>query len=139
AMSRAFETALAPFRPYGDRERLCGRLGGRLQVIGVSGTATTYGALHLGLKVYDRTKVDGLWMPCAEAEAVTERLLSMGPAGRSRCPGVGRNRADMVISGAAILSTILRTWSTERFRVADRGLREGILYGLMHHQRLVAG
>ncbi|MEL6774953.1 MAG: Ppx/GppA phosphatase family protein [Pseudomonadota bacterium] len=137
AMSGAFEAALEKFRPYRDAG-LRG-LGDKLQIIGVSGTATTYGALHLGLKVYDRARVDGLWLDCRDADAITERLLGLGPEGRARCPGVGRNRCDLVVSGAAILSTVLGLWPTRRMRIADRGLREGILYGLVHHRRLAAG
>ncbi|MEM6487330.1 MAG: Ppx/GppA phosphatase family protein [Pseudomonadota bacterium] len=134
AMAGAFGAALVSFRPCQRVDRC--DLGDRLQIIGVSGTATTFGALHLGLKVYDRAKVDGMWLDCADAAAITERLIDLGPDGRSRCPGVGRNRCDMVVAGAAILSTILNLWLTRRMRVADRGLREGILYGLMHHNRL---
>jgi len=137
AMSEAFEAALARFRPY-RREELRG-LGDRLQVIGVSGTATTYGALHLGLRVYDRSRVDGLWRDRADALAITARLIGLGRAGRASCPGIGRTRCDMVVSGAAILTTVLELWPTSRLRVADRGLREGVLYGLLHHRRLALG
>ncbi|MEM9780847.1 MAG: Ppx/GppA phosphatase family protein [Pseudomonadota bacterium] len=135
AMSASFAEAMMGFRPLTcrDRQKQCEKL----QVIGVSGTATTFGALHLGLRVYDRSKVDGLWMQGSEVRGVTERLLSLGAGGRSRCPGVGRNRSELIISGAAILSTIFDIWPAQRMRVADRGLREGILYGLLHHQKLL--
>ncbi|MEM6971941.1 MAG: Ppx/GppA phosphatase family protein [Pseudomonadota bacterium] len=137
AMAASFAEALAGFRPL----ETCDRAGQcrKLQIIGVSGTATTFGALHLGLRVYDRTKVDGLWLDCSDARAVTERLLGLGTGGRARCPGIGRNRSELVISGAAILSTVLDTWPTRRLRIADRGLCEGMLYGLLHHQKLIAG
>ncbi|MEO1460208.1 MAG: Ppx/GppA family phosphatase, partial [Pseudomonadota bacterium] len=71
AMSEHFESFLSEFRPYRMPRRAAASRG--LQVMGVSGTATTYGALHLDLKAYDRGRVDGLWMPCAAAEALTER------------------------------------------------------------------
>ena len=35
------------------------------------------------------------------------------------------------MSGAAILQTLLRIWPTESMRVADRGLREGMLFAMM--------
>ena len=33
--------------------------------------------------------------------------------------------------GAAILQALLRVWPTDRLSVADRGLREGLLYAQM--------
>ena len=109
-----------------------------LQIIGVSGTATTFGAIHLGLRSYNRNRVDGLWMPTEAARGVTDRLLDLGLEGRSSHPGIGRGRAALVLSGAAILMTILRSWPVPRMRIADRGLREGMLYGLMRRQKMAA-
>ena len=109
----------------------------RLQIIGVSGTATTFGALHLGLKDYDRSKVDGLWLPAERAAEITEGLLTRG-AGRVVHPAVGPGRAELILSGASILMTILRTWPVDRMRIADRGLREGMLYGLLQQRRIAA-
>lgn len=135
AMSGHFEEHLAPFIPFRSDDRAA--LTRRLQIIGVSGTATTFGALHLGLRNYDRSKVDGLWLPTQRATEVTERLLSLG-ADRVALPGIGPGRAELVLSGAAILMTILRTWPVERMRIADRGLREGMLYGLLQQRRIAA-
>jgi exopolyphosphatase/guanosine-5'-triphosphate,3'-diphosphate pyrophosphatase len=132
AMSGHFEEHLAPFIPFRPDNRAA--LTRRLQIIGVSGTATTFGALHLGLRTYDRGKVDGLWLPTKSATEVTERLLSQD----ADHPGIGPGRAELVLSGAAILMTILRTWPVERMRIADRGLREGMLYGLLQQRRIAA-
>ncbi|MEM9269904.1 MAG: Ppx/GppA family phosphatase, partial [Pseudomonadota bacterium] len=46
-------------------------------------------------------------------------------------------RAKLILAGAAILQTLLRLWPTERLRVADRGLREGMLYSMMSAQSLL--
>lgn len=128
-MSLHFEERLAPFGPYG------GGPGRNLQIIGVSGTATTFGALHLGLQAYDRSRVDGLWLPADAAADVADGLLEMGRDNRSSHPGIGRGRSELVISGSAILMTILRLWPVAKMRIADRGLREGILYGLLQARR----
>ncbi|MEM8993055.1 MAG: Ppx/GppA phosphatase family protein [Pseudomonadota bacterium] len=132
-MSLHFEERLAPFGPYDIADM--GAVTERLQIVGVSGTATTFGALHLGLKSYDRSRVDGLWLPADGAGAVADSLLGMDQSVRADHPGIGRGRSELVISGAAILMTILRIWPVERFRIADRGLREGILYGLLQARR----
>ena len=135
AMSHYFEDHLARFIPYKATDRQA--MSERLQIIGVSGTATTFGALHLGLPHYDRARVDGMWMDRDSAVAVAERLLTEGAA-RATNPGIGPGRAELLLSGAAILMTVLRSWPVERMRIADRGLREGMLYGLLHQRRIAA-
>ena len=69
------------------------------------------------------------------AGEVADRLLTMNPHDRADHPGIGRGRSELVISGSAILMTILRLWPVEKIRIADRGLREGILYGLLQARR----
>ena len=44
---------------------------------------------------------------------------------------IGRERADLVVAGCAILESILDIWPADRLGVADRGIREGILRSLM--------
>ena len=102
-----------------------------LQIIGTSGTVTTLGAVHLGLRRYDRLKVDGLDLKATDIDAVIEKFLQLGPEGRKSEPGIGRDRAELIMSGSAIMQTLLRIWPTKSMKVADRGLREGILYSLM--------
>jgi exopolyphosphatase/guanosine-5'-triphosphate,3'-diphosphate pyrophosphatase len=133
AMARFFEERLACFAPCIAADPRAGVP--KLQIIGVSGTATTFGALHLGLRTYDRAKVDGLWLGAAHAADIAGRLLGMAGQDRAIHPGVGRGRSELVICGSAILLTILRLWPVARFRIADRGLREGILYGLIQARR----
>lgn len=101
------------------------------QVIGTSGTITTVAASHLGLKRYQRDLVDGLDMTSAEISAVVDRYLRLGPHGRLRDPCVGKERLELIMAGSAILQSILRVWPTEKLTVADRGLREGMLYSQM--------
>ncbi|MEM9145877.1 MAG: Ppx/GppA phosphatase family protein [Pseudomonadota bacterium] len=137
AMAAYVEAAMAPFAPVTAMPRPASIE--RLQVIGVSGTATTFGAIHLGLRSYSRDKVDGLWLEAQAADRVAARLLEMGPDGRNQHPGIGSGRSGLVLSGAAILMTILRTWPVRKMRIADRGLREGMLYGLLQQSRVAAG
>jgi exopolyphosphatase/guanosine-5'-triphosphate,3'-diphosphate pyrophosphatase len=132
-MSWHFEERLAPFGPYDTANS--GALAEKLQIIGVSGTATTFGAVHLGLRAYDRQRVDGLWLAAESAAGIADRLIGMSMQDRSLHPGIGRGRSELVICGSAILMTILRLWPVTRFRIADRGLREGILYGLIQARR----
>ncbi|MGN6423125.1 MAG: Ppx/GppA phosphatase family protein [Asticcacaulis sp.] len=115
-------TAPEPLRPHFDA--------GAAYIIGTSGAITSLAGLHLQLERYDRSRVDGLWMQRAEVQTVIDRLLRMGHAGREQEPCIGRDRADLVLAGAAILDAVVRLWPCERLRVADRGLREGLLLSM---------
>ncbi|MDA1100539.1 MAG: Ppx/GppA phosphatase family protein [Proteobacteria bacterium] len=118
----AFEAA------HGINEKM--RRGG-VQMIGTSGTVTTLSGVHLGLEKYDRQQVDGLWLSFADVRSAAERLRRMSLEQRAAHPCIGRGRADLVVAGCAILEAIRRTWPCEKLRVADRGVREGLLLSLI--------
>lgn len=125
-MSWHFEEQLADFSPYNASQPREG-----FQIIGTSGTVTTVAASHLGLKRYDRTKVDGLRMTSDQIDRVIRDYLALGPEGRRNDPRIGRDRHSLIMSGSAILQALMRIWPTDRLSVADRGLREGLLYAQM--------
>jgi exopolyphosphatase/guanosine-5'-triphosphate,3'-diphosphate pyrophosphatase len=127
-MAWYFEEAIAGFKPY--IESMIDDAEG-FQMIGTSGTVTTIGAAHLGLRRYDRRKVDGMRLSARAIDEVIARFLRLGPEGRRGDIGLGRDRSELIMSGAAILQTLLRLWPTESMRVADRGLREGMLFAMM--------
>lgn len=106
-----------------------------VHLIGTSGTVTTLAGLHLGLQRYERQKVDGLWMTSREVLDTMQALLGMSFERRAAHPCIGRDRADLVLPGCAIFEAIRREWPTEKIRVADRGLREGILISLIDDDR----
>jgi exopolyphosphatase / guanosine-5'-triphosphate,3'-diphosphate pyrophosphatase len=105
--------------------------GKRTQLLGTSGTVTTLAGVHLQLPHYDRRRIDGFWLDVDQARAVTAKLLASSHAQRVAQPCIGSERAGLVLAGCAILEAVLRAWPCERLRVADRGLREGILATLM--------
>jgi exopolyphosphatase / guanosine-5'-triphosphate,3'-diphosphate pyrophosphatase len=109
-------------------ERITGR---KVHLLGTSGTVTTVAGIQMKLKRYDRAAVDGSWLKVLEAQAVTYDLLARTYEQRVAEPCIGRDRADLVLAGCAILEALLRQWPCENLRVADRGLREGILTTLM--------
>jgi exopolyphosphatase/guanosine-5'-triphosphate,3'-diphosphate pyrophosphatase len=102
-----------------------------IHMLGTSGTVTTIAGVHLGLPRYDRRQVDGCWLRAAEVSGVLERLLAMSYDERVANPCIGVERADLVLAGCAILEAIRRAFPCDRLRVADRGLREGMLVQLM--------
>jgi len=132
----SFEAMVADVRgllaAFPDREAL-GRTiaGGNVHMLGTSGTVTTLAGVHLGLDRYDRRRVDGLWMSEADVSAMIGKVLSMSFDERVASPCIGAERADLVLAGCAILEAVRRESPCGRLRVADRGLREGILTEMM--------
>jgi exopolyphosphatase/guanosine-5'-triphosphate,3'-diphosphate pyrophosphatase len=116
-----------------ERRNALGSLvaGERFHLLGTSGTVTTLAGIHLGLERYDRRRVDGLWMDDSDVVAMTDRLRSWSFEERVANACIGAERADLVLAGCAILDGIRKTWPSTRMRVADRGLREGLLTEMM--------
>ena len=104
---------------------------GAVQMLGSSGTVTTLAGINLALPRYNRRVVDGTLLSFACARTVSERLLGLDYAARAAEPCIGSERADLVLAGCAILEAICLVWPVGRLRVADRGIREGILLGLV--------
>ncbi len=110
-----------------------------LHLLGTSGTVTTIAGVHLELPRYERRRVDGCWMREPEVTTVVERLLAMSYDQRVANPCIGGERADLVLAGCAILEAIRRRFPCERLRVADRGLREGMLVQMMREDGVWGG
>jgi exopolyphosphatase/guanosine-5'-triphosphate,3'-diphosphate pyrophosphatase len=104
---------------------------GQLQMLGTSGTITTLCGVHLDLPRYDRARVDGASLDFSVIEHISLKLAGMDWEQRAAIPCIGRERADLVVAGCAILAAICRLFPVGRLRVADRGVREGILLGLL--------
>ena len=103
----------------------------KTQFLGTSGTVTTLASLHLKLPRYIRDRVDGAWMKTRDIKHLSRKVAGMSHEERAAQPCIGEERADLVVAGCAILEAILGMWHVPSLRVADRGIREGILRGLM--------
>jgi exopolyphosphatase/guanosine-5'-triphosphate,3'-diphosphate pyrophosphatase len=126
AMVAEVAAMIAPFARQHGADGLRG-----VHMLGTSGTVTTIAGVHLNLNRYDRNRVDGCWLSASEINAVLEKLLGMSYAERVASPCIGSERADLVLAGCAILEAIRRAFPCPRLRVADRGLREGMLVQMM--------
>ena len=112
------------------------RRGRHFHLLGTSGTVTTIAGVFLGLARYERRRVDGLWMSSCQVDHTVAILRKMTFAERAANGCIGQARADLVLAGCAILEAIRRVFPAERVRIADRGLRDGILIQLMSEDRL---
>src|SRR3546814_14342309 len=126
--------------PCEARHGLAGQLHeGRVQVLGTSGTVTTLAGVLLGLPRYERRLVDGCWLDFNRVIEQSRQLAGQSIADRALHPCIGEERADLVVAGCAILEALHRFWPADRLRVADRGVREGVLVELMRRDRTRGG
>ena len=127
AMKRYAKEALQHFVEATTTAKRCPRF----HLLGTSGTVTTLAGVHLGLERYDRWRVDGLWMSDDDASRAIAKLRDMSFEQRVANGCIGPQRADLVLAGCAIFDAIRDTFPANRTRIADRGLREGMLLELM--------
>ena len=117
---------------FDTRNGIAGQVAGdHVQMLGTSATVTTVAAFHLGLAHYDRARVDGIVVDRDSIAGVCRRLAQMDYATRVDHSCIGPQRADLVVVGCAVLEAICRRWPAKGVRVADRGIREGLLTGMM--------
>lgn len=106
----------------------------KIQIIGTSGTVTVLGAVHLNLPRYNRAAVDGIALSGTDIEKVIRRIKNMGYEGRCRHSCIGKLKADLTMAGCTIVEALCSFWPVSEITIADRGIREGILLDMMHHQ-----
>jgi exopolyphosphatase/guanosine-5'-triphosphate,3'-diphosphate pyrophosphatase len=130
-MRRTVADSFAAFVERNASLREAALADGTLRLLGTSGTVTTLASLHLDLPQYDRRAVDGLIVPAHSMREISSKLSGLSIGERQELPCIGRERADLVVAGCAILEAILDLWPCARLGVADRGIREGILRSLI--------
>ncbi len=111
--------------------RIAAHTGAGVQLLGTSGTITTLASVEMGLSGYDRRQVDGCTVATEPLLSLCRSIAGQSIAERSRIACIGPDRAELIVAGCAILDAILSRWPGEQVRVADRGIREGILRTLM--------
>jgi exopolyphosphatase / guanosine-5'-triphosphate,3'-diphosphate pyrophosphatase len=100
---------------------------GSVQMVGTAGTVTTIAGVDMELPRYNRSMVDGAWLSFDSVARISGELSVQNYDQRAAHPCIGHNRADLVVAGCAVLEAVCKLWPAGRLRVADRGVREGIL------------
>ncbi|MBB6229044.1 exopolyphosphatase/guanosine-5'-triphosphate,3'-diphosphate pyrophosphatase [Polymorphobacter multimanifer] len=135
AYARMLSCVAAPLDAF--RERIAAHGVSQVQLLGTSGTITTLASVELGLRGYDRRQVDGCAIDTVPLLSLCRTIAGQSVAERARIACIGPDRAELIVAGCAILDAILSRWASadassgEVVRVADRGIREGILRTLM--------
>ncbi|HKH02027.1 MAG TPA: Ppx/GppA phosphatase family protein [Bradyrhizobium sp.] len=134
--ARMVEEVARPIAPFAAEH---GRDLRDMHLLGTSGTVTTLAGVHLNLVRYDRRRIDGIWLNNVDITATIARLLGMSYHERANNTCISLERADLVLAGCAILDAIRNAFPLPRLRVADRGLREGMLVEMMREDGVIGG
>lgn len=119
-------------RPFDARNGISEAIAANdVRMVGTSGTVTTLGAMYLQLPRYNRARVDGLEIRFDSIRQLSARLAGLSCSERIAHPCLGHGRGDLMLMGLAVLRAVCERWPVGKLRIADRGIREGILAELM--------
>jgi exopolyphosphatase / guanosine-5'-triphosphate,3'-diphosphate pyrophosphatase len=99
-------------------------------VIGVAGTATTIGALHLGLEAYREEAIHGCRVPAEALHELTERLVTSSAADRAALGPVQPGREDVLHGGALVLDALVRRSGLAELVVSEADGLDGLAASL---------
>jgi len=97
--------------------------GERIQLVGTGGTASILGCLEAQLAVFDREKLEKTRVTHERIEWQVQRLWSLPLEDRRHLVGLPSNRADVILTGAAIYETVMQYFGFDQLRISTRGLR----------------
>jgi exopolyphosphatase/guanosine-5'-triphosphate,3'-diphosphate pyrophosphatase len=110
-----------PSVPVGDARTL----------IAVAGTATTLQAIALGLDRYDPERIHRTWLALADAERIQKDLVLMTTPQRAALPVMAPGRGDVIVAGAAILTTAMRRFGFDRALVSETDILDGLAFEML--------
>ncbi len=101
--------------------------GGRsYRLFGIGGTVRSLARAAIDLREWPIGRVHGYPLYDHDIEALHELLAEMPAQKRRSVPGIGNDRADVVLAGIAVLEEVLRAVRAERIIVSGTGIREGV-------------
>ncbi|MFN2595496.1 MAG: exopolyphosphatase [Actinomycetota bacterium] len=103
----------------------------RARLIGVAGTVTQLAALKIGLAAYDPDATHHSVLSHGDVRMLARRLASMPYEKRARIKGLVPGRADVIVSGAEILLSVMEVFDFAEVLVSERDLLDGIAIELL--------
>lgn len=100
------------------------------ELVGVGGTITTLSAIHQGISDYKVDNIHRYIMSKEDIVSLLSYLKRLSLDERKKVQGLHPKRADIIVAGAAIFSTIMEILKAREIIVSTRGLRYGALLRL---------
>ena len=94
-----------------------------VQLVGVGGAATILACMEARLETYDRARIEATRLSAARVSWHLERLWGLPLEQRKQTIGLPKNRADIILTGAAIYQAVMEEFGFRELRVSTRGLR----------------
>ncbi len=92
-------------------------------LIGVGGTVSILARIARGTDAFDRAMIEATRFSAAEMRALTERLWALPIARRRALAGLPPERADIILTGAAIYEVLLSVLEVDWLQPSTRGVR----------------
>lgn len=96
-------------------------------VFAIGGTATSLGALALGLMRYDPQKVDGYVLTAEKLDELIDGIFARSPEEIAAQSCLPLRRAEIVGGGAVLIREVMRLLELEQLTVSERDNLEGYL------------
>jgi exopolyphosphatase/guanosine-5'-triphosphate,3'-diphosphate pyrophosphatase len=96
-------------------------------LVAMGGAVTNITAVSKSLSTYDPDAVQGAVLDHNEIIRQIEMYRSMDAEARRSIVGLQPQRADIILAGACIVSTVMQKLNRDKLTVSDRALRHGLL------------
>src|SRR4051794_7866431 len=96
-------------------------------LVGLAGTVSSFAMIEQGLPEYDRDKVHHFRLTKAAAEDVFRTLATESAADRRHNPGLELGRVDVIVGGAVILVSVLRTFGFDEMLTSEADILDGLI------------
>jgi exopolyphosphatase/guanosine-5'-triphosphate,3'-diphosphate pyrophosphatase len=97
-------------------------------LVGIGGTASTLGSMHLGLDIFDQERIHGLQLTLDTLRVHAKQLQEKDLATRTLIKGLPPERADIILAGTMIIYCTMERLKKEAIHLSCHGLRYGLFY-----------
>ncbi|HTG45801.1 MAG TPA: hypothetical protein VK633_14870, partial [Verrucomicrobiae bacterium] len=102
---------------------LLARTNSAVQLVGTGGTSTILARIQLRLRTFRRDLIEGALLSAEQVQTQKSHLWSLPLDQRKSIIGLPPNRADVILSGAAIFAEVMSVFDLNSLRVSTRGMR----------------
>jgi exopolyphosphatase/guanosine-5'-triphosphate,3'-diphosphate pyrophosphatase len=105
------------------------------RVIGTSGTVLSLGTMASADRRRASDEIRNLRVPAKQIHRLRKELADRSISERMKLPGLDPRRADLIVSGAVLLDTVLQKLEAVDITLCDFALREGLVLDYIQRNR----